>query len=189
MQEVDKLYRSKILMSIAISSILLMSVARIWQFLAHINLAPILWRSGDIVLAISLASILFGLSTLLYRFWPLYHRSVDAYIEPVVANLGWWDLIWLGLLPGIAEELLFRGIMLPAFGSNLLAVFCSSLIFGILHLRSWQYWPYFLIATLMSIVLAYTMILSKNLLVPILTHILLNLVSCLFWKYQKTKVL
>ncbi len=187
MQKAEKLDRSKILIIVAISSVLLMAVAKIWQMLAHITLAPIQWKTGDIVLSVSIVLALAGVSNLFYRFWPLYHQSVDAYLEPIVDSLDWWDLIWLGLLPGMSEELLFRGVMLPAFGFDLVAVLWSSFIFGILHLPGLQYWPYCLMATSISIVLCYTLLVSGNLLVPILIHVLLNLFSGIFWKFNRTK--
>lgn len=41
----------------------------------------------------------------------LFEASVLAQI---LAPLQWYDLIWVAALPGISEELLFRGALIPA---------------------------------------------------------------------------
>ncbi|MEB3249380.1 MAG: CPBP family intramembrane glutamic endopeptidase, partial [Merismopediaceae bacterium] len=114
-----------------------------------------------------------------------YRESADSYLQLVIKPLLWPDLIWLGLLPGLSEELLFRGIMLPAFGFDLIAVIASSLIFGVLHLSSWQQWPYVVWATLVGFFLGYTALLTGNLAIPIVAHILTNWVSSALWKYSR----
>lgn len=187
MQEANNLVRSRILVVIAISAILLLVIAKIWQKLAQVTLLPLVWSINNISLAIVIAITIVSLSSFLYSFWSLYRESVDVYVEDIVEPLLWWDLIWLGLLPGLSEELLFRGVMLSAFGQDLIAVIFSSLIFGILHLRGFQYWPYSFLATLVSLVLGYSAIITENLLVPIIIHILINFFSCLLWKYNKTR--
>jgi uncharacterized protein len=94
------------------------------------------------------------------------------------------DLIWLGLLPGLSEELLFRGVMLPAFGGDWEAIVISSLCFGALHLSGWQQWPYLVWATVIGGLLAWSAVWSGNLLVPIVAHSLTNIMSGLIWKYR-----
>lgn len=187
MQETQKISRSYILVILAISSLLLMVGAKIWQSIAKITLLPIILQVNDILLAIAITTSIIAFSAALYRFWPLYRQSMDVYIEDAIESLEWWDLIWLGLLPGLSEELLFRGVILQAFGADILAVIFSSLIFGILHLRGFKYWPYAIIATLVSLVLGWSALFTGNLLVPITIHILVNFFSCLLWKYYKAK--
>ena len=58
-------------------------------------------------------------SSIIYRLWPAYRQSADVYLALVLKPLILMDLIWLGLLPGLSEELLFRGVMLPALGLKL----------------------------------------------------------------------
>ncbi|MEO0687441.1 MAG: CPBP family intramembrane glutamic endopeptidase, partial [Cyanobacteria bacterium J06649_11] len=97
------------------------------------------------------------------------------------------DLIWLGLLPGLSEELLFRGVMLPAFGFNHFAVLVSSVCFGVLHLSGSGQWAYVVWASIVGVMLGYSAFLSDNLLIPIVAHIVTNLVSSYFWKIQQKK--
>jgi membrane protease YdiL (CAAX protease family) len=88
-------------------------------------------------------------------------------------------------LPGLSEELLFRGIMLPALGLNLTAVIVSSLVFGVLHLSGLQQWPYVIWATIVGFALGYTALVTGNLMVPIVAHIVTNLVSSSLWKLNQ----
>ena len=100
----------------------------------------------------------------------------------VLKPLAWPDLIWLGLLPGLSEELLFRGVILAAFGLDLVAAIASSLLFGILHFSGVQQWPYVVWATVVGFVLSYSALITGNLLVPIIAHIMINLISSSLWK-------
>jgi hypothetical protein len=94
--------------------------------------------------------------------------------------------MWLGLLPGLSEELLFRGVMLPAFGRNWEGIIISSICFGALHLSGWQQWPYMIWAIMIGGVLGFSAVWSGNLLVPIVAHILTNIISAAIWKYRNT---
>ncbi|HBY76884.1 MAG TPA: CPBP family intramembrane metalloprotease, partial [Cyanobacteria bacterium UBA11148] len=98
------------------------------------------------------------------------------------------DIIWLGLLPGMSEELLFRGVMLPAVGLNPVGVLASSLVFGILHLSGPQQWPYVVWATIVGLLLGFSALITGNLLVPIVAHVVTNWVSSCLWKLGNQKV-
>ena len=178
--------RERTLVFIAISAVILMAIAKIWQVWGEVTLLPVVWKVSDIGLGVAVAVGIVALSSSLYKTWTLYRESVDSYVELMVEPLSWWDLVWLGLLPGLSEELLFRGVMLSAFGQDMTAVVFSSLVFGVLHLRGWQYWPYAVLVTLVSFILGYSALATQNLLVPIVIHILVNFFSSVFWKYNKS---
>ena len=72
--------------------------------------------------------------------------------------------------------------MLPALGLNHLAVVVSSVCFGVLHLNGAQQWSYVIWATIVGLLLGYSTIISGNLLVPIVAHIITNLLSSCIWK-------
>ena len=94
------------------------------------------------------------------------------------------DLLWMGLLPGLSEELLFRGVMLPAIGLNWTGVIFSSLCFGVLHLSGLQQWPYVVWATVVGLAFGGSALMTGNLLVPVVAHIITNLLSSLIWKVR-----
>ncbi|MFM7190650.1 MAG: lysostaphin resistance A-like protein [Microcystaceae cyanobacterium] len=181
----DPLSRTQILIIMGVTALILLAIAKVWQWFGAIALLP--WQiTGPAVLGgVVLAGAIITMSGIIYRVWPAYRESADSYLQLVIKPLLWPDLIWLGLLPGLSEELLFRGIMLPAFGFDLIAVIASSLIFGVLHLSSWQQWPYVVWATLVGFFLGYTALLTGNLAIPIVAHILTNWVSSALWKYSR----
>jgi membrane protease YdiL (CAAX protease family) len=85
----------------------------------------------------------------------------------------------------MSEELLFRGIMLPAFGLNAIGVMFSSVFFGVLHLSGREQWPYMLWAIFIGGVLGACALLTGNLLVPIVAHASANWISSSLWKFNR----
>ncbi|PSB11789.1 CPBP family intramembrane metalloprotease [Pleurocapsa sp. CCALA 161] len=180
--ELEPLSRNQILIFMGITAIFLLAIAKIWQKLGGVQLLSFQFTPQALLWSIGLALGITLTSGIVYRFWPAYRRSADVYLELVIKPLEWSDLIWLGLLPGLSEELLFRGVMLPALGFDLLAVLVSSVLFGVLHLSGNGQWPYVVWATIVGFTLGYCALITGNLLVPVIAHIITNLVSGLVWK-------
>lgn len=182
--EIPYLTRTQVLVAMGVTAIILWIVAKLWLHWSNIILFKWYWHQQDLLLGIGLGLIITILSGLAYRFSVPYRKSADYYLEMVLKPLAMPDLIWLGLLPGLSEELLFRGVMLPALGADHLAVIVSSLCFGVLHLSDTQQWPYVIWATLIGVILGYSALLSGNLLLPIVAHIVTNLFSSYLWKIK-----
>lgn len=180
--EIEPLTRIQILVVMGVTAILLLIVAKLWQYLGSVSLLGVKFTPDVLLLGVGIALGITAASSIIYRLWPAYRRSADFYLELVIKPLIWPDLIWLGLLPGLSEELLFRGVMLPALGLNLTALFISSILFGVLHLSGSQQWPYVVWATIIGFVLGYSALITGNLLVPIVAHILTNFISSSLWK-------
>ena len=178
----DPLSRTQILVVMGVTAIVLLIIAKIWQKLGDVSLVKLDFSTDAYLMGLGLAGGIVLASSIIYRLWPAYRKSADGYLEMVIRPLVWPDLIWLGLLPGLSEELLFRGVMLPALGFDLVAVIVSSLVFGILHLSGLQQWPYVVWATVVGFALGYTALITGNLLIPSVAHILTNLISSSLWK-------
>lgn len=183
--EIPYLTRIQVLGAMGMTAIILWIVAKLWLRFGDFPLFSWRWQTKDFSLGIGLGLLITGLSGLAYRFSPPYRKSADYYLDLVLKPLALPDLIWLGLLPGLSEELLFRGVMLPALGSNHVAVIVSSLSFGVLHLSGAQQWPYVIWATIVGLILGYSTLLTGNLLVPIVAHIITNLISSYLWKMHR----
>ncbi|MEH1853358.1 MAG: CPBP family intramembrane glutamic endopeptidase [Nostoc sp.] len=180
--EIPYLTRIQILGAMGTTAIILLIVAKLSLYFGNFSLFSWDLNQRELLLGIGLGFVITVLSGLTYRLWSAYRKSADYYLEVVLKPLALPDLIWLGLLPGLSEELLFRGVMLPALGSDFTAVIVSSLCFGILHFSGSQQWPYVIWATIVGIILAYSALLTGNLLVPIVAHIITNWISSYFWK-------
>lgn len=167
----------------AATALILLLIARIWLFFEPI-LFPIELALADAAKGIVLGLGISAFSTLVYKLWSAYRRSADFYLSFVLAPLIPSDAVWIGLLPGMSEELLFRGVMLPAIGLNATGLLVSSLCFGVLHMSNKQQWPYAIWASLIGLVLGGSALATNNLLVPIVAHITTNFVSSLFWQLK-----
>ena len=180
--DIEPLNRTQILVFMGITAVILLAIAKVWQKLGAVRLLATEFNSDAFIWGLGLAVTITITSGIIYRLWPAYRHSADVYLELVIKPLIWADIIWLGLLPGLSEELLFRGVMLPALGLNLTAVIISSLLFGVLHLSGANQWPYVVWATIVGFALGYCALITGNLIVPIIAHVITNLVSSFLWK-------
>ncbi len=180
--EIPYLTRTQVLVAMGVTAIILWIVAKLWLYFGNFSLMSWRWDERELLMGIGLGLSITGLSGLAYQYCPPYRKSADYYLEIVLKPLALPDLIWLGLLPGLSEELLFRGVMLPALGLDDVAVIFSSICFGVLHLSGSQQWPYVVWASIVGLILGYSALLSGNLLVPIIAHVITNLVSSYLWK-------
>lgn len=182
--EILRLSRTEILIAMAVTAVVLLLVSKLLLKFGSITLVPLHLTGIALLLGLGIGLLISLASSLVYRVWPAYRQSADFYLDLILKPLVWPDLIWLGLLPGLSEELLFRGVMLPAVGFNVTGLIVSSLCFGVLHLSAPQQWPYVVWATIVGLLLGYSAIETGNLLVPIVAHIVTNLVSSYVWKFS-----
>lgn len=180
--ELPPLSRRQILVAMAVTAVVLLIIAKLWMRFYQIPLLPVSFAIDNLLLGVALGVVISISSGIVYRLWEKYRQSADLYLELVLKPLTFLDLIWLGLLPGMSEELLFRGVMLPAFGLNILGLSISSVCFGVLHLSGKHQWPYVVWATIIGFVLGSSALVTGNLLVPIVAHIITNLISGSLWK-------
>ncbi len=174
--------RDQILITIGGTAVFLGTITAIAILSFHLPLITVHWNFYHLLEGLSLGVLISGLSLGLHRSVSIFRHSADANLHTVVAPLAYQDLVWLGLLPGLSEELLFRGVLLPTIGLNWLGIILSSLIFGILHLSHPRHYIYALWAVLVGISFAFVTIISHNLLVSIVAHTTTNILSAWLWK-------
>lgn len=180
--KMEPLTRVQVLAAMGLTAVVLLFIAKIWLLLDSVVLLPIDWRGLALPLGVGLGVGITIASGIVYRLWEAYRKSADFYLTFILKPLVWTDLIWLGLLPGLSEELLFRGVMLPALGLNMTGVLVSSLCFGVLHLSGAEQWPYVVWATVVGFLLGFSALETGNLLVPIVAHVTTNFISSCMWK-------
>ena len=114
--------------------------------------------------------------------WPpavQFVRLVEERIGPLFAGAGAAPLALVALSAGIAEEALFRGVIQSALADRLpgvAAIALTALLFGLLH---WVSAVYAVLACLVAVYLGVLFQTTGNLLVPITTHALYDLVALL----------
>jgi membrane protease YdiL (CAAX protease family) len=182
--ELEPLNRTQVLVAIGITAIVLLTIAKAWQYLGQVQTLSLVWSNFELLLGLGLGLGITLASGLLYFAWSRYRESTTFYLDLIVKPLLWTDLVWLGLLPGLSEELLFRGVMLPALGLGWLSVAVSSVCFGVLHLNGTDQWPYALWATVIGLLLGISALLTGHVLVAVVAHITTNLLWSGYWKWR-----
>lgn len=119
-------------------------------------------------LAVALAS---QLGVKLFSF----ARSLEQEFGWLLGNQSYGEIFVLAVMSGVAEEILFRGAMQQWFGP-IFATFIFALAHPPFNPRL-AMWPVF--ALLVGGVLALEFELTRNLIAPILTHAIVNLVNLL----------
>lgn len=121
-------------------------------------------------LAIPAAGILMAVVWLLVRLEFNFMRRILEILRPfapLLIELNQAEKIYISILAGTAEELLFRGYLQP-----LLGIAAASLIFGALHAATLGY---FMLAAAMGFYLGELLRHSGNLLVPMAVHALYDI--------------
>ena len=124
----------------------------------------------------ALVGVLFGLaivilSHLLSRIPALAEMS--EIFRGLLGPLTWGQALWLALLSGVAEELLFRGALQPTLGLPL-----TCLLFGMVH---WpmtpKLIPWTISAGLLGLAFGYGFELSGHITGPVVAHFTINFIN------------
>lgn len=166
------------------TAIILLAIARIWMNWGKVVILPLDFSWINIGWGVALGIAITLSSAVVYQVWASYRAAANQYLMLVLQPLLWADLLWLGLLPGLSEELLFRGVMLAAFGLNITALIFSSLCFGILHMGNRKQWPYVVWATAVGGLFGFVALKTENLLIPVVAHIVTNWLAGITWKLK-----
>lgn len=102
-------------------------------------------------------------------------ETVLGQVRDIFTNTKLVDLVLISLLAGIAEELLFRGILQVKFG-----IVAASIVFGLLHFVSPAY---FIAATIMGFYIGTFFILSGSLLMAVHMHFIYDLAALIYLKF------
>ncbi|QUY42254.1 CPBP family intramembrane metalloprotease [Acaryochloris sp. 'Moss Beach'] len=180
--ELESLTRTQVLIAMGVTALLLLFLAKVIQYFGSFATLPMTWQLQNAVLGIGIGLGITAASAVIYQLWPQYRLSASLYLQLVIQPLVWTDLIWLGLLPGLSEELLFRGVIFPWVGLNWVGLILSSIVFGVLHLNSPQQWSYVVWVTVVGFVLGYSAWSTGNLLVPVIAHLTTNIITGVSWK-------
>ena len=176
--------RVQVLGVVAVTALVLFAIARFWAVVGNVQQLPARFTLDALTIGVIVGLLLTLASGLLYQLWPRYRQSADTYLKYILAPLLVADIPWLGILPGLSEELLFRGVMLPALGAGTTGLLFSSVGFGALHMADLKHWPYMIWATVVGGILGYSALATGNLMVPLVAHAMTNIVSALVWKLR-----
>ncbi len=176
------LTRRQVLTAIGLTALGLLAVGGLWVRLLQVS--PVPWRfSLELVgegIALGLTIVLASIG--LYGIWPTYRRAANSYLRLVLTSLQPEDTVWLGVLPGLSEEFLFRGVALPGLGSGAIALILSSSIFGLLHWAEPRQWPYALWAIVVGFGFGIVTLATGSLVPAVVAHTLANTLAGYIWR-------
>ena len=107
-------------------------------------------------------------------------REMEDQVLPLFAGSSVLELAVISILAGLAEESLFRGVLQTAFADWLnppLALVVASVLFGLAHFITPTY---ALFASVIGLYLGCLLMISDNLLVPILVHAMYDFVALVY---------
>lgn len=120
----------------------------------------------------------------LLKIWPDFAESSEAANMQVLSSLQPIDYLLVAVLPGMGEELLFRGAMLPLLGLNWVSALAIGVVFGGLHLTGGRKYAFAIWATFVGFIYGLSTIVSSSIVVPMAAHSVNNLVAGILWRSQ-----
>ncbi|CAL5077270.1 unnamed protein product [Urochloa decumbens] len=122
---------------------------------------------------------------ILLQTWSDFRDSSEAANTQILTSLEPLDYIAVACLPGISEELLFRGALMPILGLNWISALIIGTIFGILHLGNGRKYSFAIWATFVGFAYGIGTIASSSVIVPMVSHSINNIIGGLLWRFTK----
>lgn len=194
--EVSGAPRSAVLQACTLTSGLLLAgglLLREASHLASINGWPIAdptdvsfsFETWHLQLVAGLVIVISSARYLLLQTWPDFRDSSESANRQILASLEPLDYIVVACLPGISEELLFRGAMMPTLGLNWISALIIGTVFGVLHLGNGRKYSFAIWATFVGFAYGMGTIASSSIVVPIASHSINNIIGGLLWRLTK----
>ena len=113
-----------------------------------------------------------------------FRKETNNSNKQVLTNLEFLDVLFCAAYPALAEEMLFRGALMPALGGKAVGVLVAGTVFGALHISNERKVSFAVWAAAVGILYGATceFLADGDLFVPICGHALANIYSALLWR-------
>ncbi|MCE9547759.1 MAG: CPBP family intramembrane metalloprotease [Planctomycetia bacterium] len=106
-----------------------------------------------------------------------YIAAFDRYSHEILDGMRWPEYLAGGVMAGLAEEPLFRGVLLrqflqPGVNMPIVGVIVAAVAFGLCHWVRWRYVGFWIWAVWEGILFGVLLVLTGSLLVPMIAHAL-----------------
>lgn len=189
MPEIAQIKQKRLIMLVLIIEILLFLFALIWSYIAKINpFFSIYYNFADIIFALAAGIIFLIINFLainvLSGFIPFFKSLKKSYqeISAIAVNITIPGALVIAVISGFVEEIFFRGILQQQFG-----IIIASIVFGIFHISNIKMLSYSIYTVFVGFYMGLLFLVSGNLLVPILVHIINNFIALPYMKYHYKK--
>ncbi|KAG0455245.1 hypothetical protein HPP92_024537 [Vanilla planifolia] len=123
---------------------------------------------------------------MLLKIWPEFSESSESSNQKVLGLLQPLDFVVVSVFSGISEELLFRGALLPLLGLSWKCALIVGAIFGVLHLSGGRSYSIAIWASFVGFTYGMATIVSSNVIVPMASHSLNNLIGGILWRFTSS---
>ena len=162
---------------------LLLVAAYAWAWAAELPLPagdPIAGLVWGVLAAVLLAAVNLRLLRLTGNRWPgdSLRHVCRQFVRPLFEHVSAWQIVVVSLLAGLAEEMLFRGVLQPLVGLP-----AASLIFGAVHVGGRGFVGYGLWAACIGALFGWLMVVTGGLLAPIVAHAVYDALALAYVRY------
>ena len=116
-------------------------------------------------------------------FFPIPAEYLQSYQQLffLEGRTVWFSLFIIALLPGICEEILFRGYFIRAFQDKgfMKSIIISAVLFGVLHLDVYRFLP----VTVLGVWMGYIVLKTNSIFIPMIAHAANNAIAYLMVQY------
>jgi membrane protease YdiL (CAAX protease family) len=167
---------------------LMLVVAVVWARLADIPLSPGPWTTGIVAgLAAALGLGALNLALLHWRSnpWPggALRHVCRVVVHPLFEHVRVWHILLVSLLAGLAEELLFRGVLQPIIGLS-----AASIIFGAVHVGGRGFLGYGIWAACIGAFFGWLMNITGGLTAPVVAHAVYDALALAYVRFGSTDI-
>jgi membrane protease YdiL (CAAX protease family) len=183
--------------------LLLLLIACVWIFFAHIDLAPLIIFHGGTEIPLLMPGIVTaGLVSLcnlaiMYLANKYHDRNIilasmkdliDSVMLPLLGPFTLLDSVLVAAVSGVAEEVFFRGVLQNQFTALVsflglhqyqseCGIVLSAVCFGMAHFRNLYFLPYAIWAMVVGLLMSFLLAQTGSLYTPMIAHALINLTS------------
>ncbi|KAM3191885.1 hypothetical protein ACQJBY_069245 [Aegilops geniculata] len=187
--------RSAVLQSCTLTSGLLLALGLLLREVSHVassNGLPFAdpaavsfnFETWHLELVAGLVILISSTRYILLQTWPDFSDSSEAANTQILTSLESLDYIVVACLPGISEEFLFRGALMPIFGLNWISALATGAFFGVLHLGNGRRYSFAIWATFVGLAYGLATIASSSIIVPMASHSINNIIGGLLWRFR-----
>src|SRR5262249_29531699 len=179
---------ARVLPIVAFGEGLMLVVAVVWARGAGIPLIPGPWAIGvasGVAAAVALGATNLALMRGRRHSWPgdALRYVCRVVVHPLFDHVSVWQILLVSVLAGLAEELLFRGVLQLLIGLPV-----ASIIFGMVHVGGRGFVGYGIWAACIGAFFGWLMDVTGGLTAPVVAHALYDALALAYVRYGSADI-